>query len=68
MARPRKSSPSYLLHQKTGRGRLIGTDSLGSRQEKLLPGADNSPESLVEKARLELEILSSPAAGAGRKD
>ncbi|HSQ58640.1 MAG TPA: tyrosine-type recombinase/integrase, partial [Gemmata sp.] len=43
-----------------GRGRLVWTDHVGIRHERLLPGAYNSPESLAAKARLELELVTSP--------
>ena len=60
MSRPRKLTPSYLEHKQTGRGRLVWTDHVGIRHEKLLPGAFESPESLQAKATLELEIATSP--------
>jgi integrase len=60
----RKPTPSYVLHKQSGRGRLTWTDTAGIRQQKLLPGAFNSPESLVAKARLELEIATSATATA----
>lgn len=63
MARKKNPAPTYALHQQTGRGRLIWTDAIGCRREKLLPGLFNSPESLAAKARLELEVLTSPARG-----
>ncbi len=63
MARHRNATPSYLLHQKTGQGRLAWTDSLGVRHQKLLPGPFGSPESLAAKARLELELAASPTGG-----
>jgi integrase len=62
----RKLIPSYVLHQQSGRGRLLWTDAVGIRQQKLLPGPFNSPESLVAKARLELEIASAAAAPPAR--
>jgi len=69
VARHRNAAPSYLLHKQSGRGRLIWTDPLGIRQEKLLPGLFGSAESLTAKARLELELAVSPlptaAADAG---
>lgn len=61
MARHRNSAPSYVLHKQSGRGRLGWTDSLGIRHQKLLPGPFGSPESLAAKARLELELATSPA-------
>lgn len=60
MARHRNVAPSYLLHKQSGRDRLIWTDPLGIRQEKLLPGLFGSAESLAAKARLELELAVSP--------
>ena len=60
MARTRKLTPTYSLHKQSGRGRLTWTDPLGIRNEKLLPGPFGSPESLAAKARLELELVSSP--------
>jgi hypothetical protein len=60
MARSRNLTPSYLLHQQSGRGRLVWSDAIGVRHQRLLPGAYNSPESITAKARLELEIASSP--------
>ncbi|HEY1189424.1 MAG TPA: tyrosine-type recombinase/integrase [Gemmata sp.] len=65
MPRPRKLTPSYVLHPNSGQGRLIWTDNLGVRREKLLPGPFGSPESLQAKARLETEIYASPARCAG---
>jgi integrase len=64
VARHRNSAPSYVLHQQSGRGRLAWTDSLGIRHQKLLPGPFGSVESLAAKARLELELATSPAAPA----
>jgi integrase len=58
----RKLVPSYVLHKQSGRGRLLWTDAAGIRQQKLLPGPFNSPESLVAKARLELEIATAATA------
>ncbi len=60
MARHRKQTPRYLQHSKSGQGRLVWKDALGIRQEKLLPGPFGSPESLAAKARLELELATSP--------
>jgi hypothetical protein len=60
MARNRKLTPSYLEHKQSGRGRLVWTDTSGVRQQKLLPGTFGSPESLAAKARLELELATSP--------
>ncbi len=65
MARHRNPVLSYVLHKQSGRARLIWTDALGTRQQKLLPGPFGSAESLTAKARLELEdatdYLFSPA-------
>ncbi len=60
MPRPRNLIPTYTLHKQSGRGRLIWTDTAGVRHEKLLPGAYGSEESLAAKARLELELATSP--------
>ena len=60
MSRTRNAAPSYIPHAKSGRGRLQWYDSTGARREKLLPGPFGSPESLASKARLELELASSP--------
>ncbi len=60
MARHRNATPSYLLHKQSGRGRLIWTDPLGIRLEKLLPRLFGSVESLAAKTRLELELAVSP--------
>lgn len=68
MARTRKLTPTYSHHKQTGRGRLTWTDSLGIRHEKLLPGPYNSSESLGAKARLELEIATSPIGTVGKND
>ena len=62
MARSRNLTSSYILHKQSGRGRLVWSDALGVRHEKLLPGKFNSPESLTAKARLELELAASPSA------
>jgi integrase len=68
MARSRNLTPSYVLHKQSGQGRLVWYDQIGSRQQKLLPGPFGSPESLAAKARLELEIATSPirTPAAGR--
>jgi integrase len=60
MARPRNVTPSYLLHSQTGRGRAVWTDAHGIRHFRMLPGEFNSQESLAAKARLELELATSP--------
>ncbi|MCI0700249.1 MAG: hypothetical protein L0241_04110 [Planctomycetia bacterium] len=64
MPRPRNLTPTYTLHKQSGRGRLIWTDTAGVRHEKLLPGDYGSEESLAAKARLELEIATSPTRNA----
>ena len=56
MTRHRNAAPSYLEHKQASRDRLVWTDSLGIRQQKLLPGLFGSAESLAAKARLELEL------------
>lgn len=60
MSRTRNITPAYIPHAKSGRGRLQWYDATGTRREKLLPGPFGSPESLAAKARLELEIATSP--------
>ena len=62
MSRTRNQAPAYIPHKKSGRGRLQWYDHLGIRHEKLLPGPFGSPESLAAKARLELELATSPTA------
>jgi integrase len=64
MPRPRNLTPTYTLHKQSGRGRLIWTDTAGVRHEKLLPGEYGSDESLAAKARLELELATSPTRTA----
>lgn len=64
MPRPRNLTPTYTLHKQSGRGRLIWTDTAGVRHEKLLPGEYGSEESRAAKARLELEIATSPTRNA----
>jgi hypothetical protein len=56
----RKSTPSYLLHKQSGRGRAAWTDSTGKRQQHLLPGPFNSSESRTAFARLQLELELAP--------
>lgn len=68
MSRTRNVAPSYIPHTKSGRGRLQWYDATGTRREKLLPGPFNSPESLAAKARLELELVTSPTATAAPVD
>jgi uncharacterized protein (TIGR02996 family) len=60
MAPSRKPTPSYLHHKQSGRGRLVWYDQTGTRRQALLPGPYGSPESLAAKARLELEIATTP--------
>ena len=60
----RKLTTSYVPHKQSGRGRAVWYDATGTRQQKLLPGLFNSPESLTAKARLELELITSPTTTA----
>lgn len=60
MSAPRKPTPSYLIHRQSGRARAVWTDSTGTRQQKLLPGAYNSEESRTAFARLQLELAAAP--------
>jgi integrase len=60
----RKPTPSYLVHQQSGRARAVWTDPLGIRHQKLLPGAFDSAESRTAFARLQLELETSPTATA----
>ena len=62
MSARRKPTPSYLFHKQSGRARAVWTDTTGTRQQKLLPGAYDSPESRTAFARLQLEHETSPAA------
>lgn len=57
---PKNLTPTYTSHKQTGRGRIVWTDTIGVRRERLLPGLFNSDESRTAFARLQLEILSSP--------
>ena len=66
MARKSNVTPSYLSHKQSGRARLVWTDVTGVRQQKLLPGKFGTRESLAAKARLELEIATSPTRGVVR--
>src|SRR5262245_31761248 len=59
MARPKNITPAYVRHTASGRGRLVWTDVVGVRHDKLLPGLFGSEESLQAKAVLELQIASS---------
>ncbi len=63
MSTRRKSTPSYLPHNQSGRGRAVWTDALGVRQQKLLPGPFDSPESLAAFAKLQLELATAPLPG-----
>jgi hypothetical protein len=56
----RNPTPSYLLHKQSGRARAVWTDQTGIRQQKLLPGAYDSPESRTAFARLQLELEAAP--------
>jgi hypothetical protein len=68
MARLRKTTPTYIIHKQSGKGRLQWYDALGLRQEKVLPGKFGSAESLAAKARLELEIASSSTRAPARSN
>ena len=63
MSRHRKSIPSYLLHQQSGRARAVWTDSAGIRQYRMLPGPFNSPESRAAFATLLLELVQDQVTG-----
>jgi hypothetical protein len=63
MSRHRKSIPSYLLHQQSGRARAVWTDPAGIRQYRMLPGPFDSPESRAAFATLLLELEASPNHG-----
>lgn len=58
----RKTTPSYVPHKQSGRARTLWTDTAGIRHQKLLSGLSDSPESLAEFARLQLELTTSPSA------
>lgn len=60
----RKPTPSYVLHKQSGRARAVWYDSVGARQQKLLPGPFNSSESRAAFARLQLELEAAPAPAA----
>ncbi|MBP3957173.1 site-specific integrase [Gemmata sp. G18] len=62
MSARRKPTPSYLLHKQSERARAVWTDSTGTRQQKLLPGLFDSPESRSAFARLLLELEVAPHA------
>ena len=62
MSARRKPTPSYLFHKQSGRARAVWTDTAGTRQQKLLPGEYDSPESRTAFARLQLEHETSPVA------
>lgn len=63
MSARREPTPSYLLHEQSGRGRAVWTDATGTRQQKLLPGNYDSQESRTAFARLQLEIALSVRSG-----
>jgi integrase len=52
MARAPSLTPSYLYHRQSGRARIVIRDQVGRRQDMLLPGAFNSPESKAEYDRV----------------
>src|SRR5438067_13684545 len=56
----RKSIPSHLPHSQSGRARAVWTDSTGTRQFRMLPGAYDSPESRGAFAALLLELEAAP--------
>ena len=60
MVSRRKPTPSYLLHRQSGRARAVWTDTTGRRQQQLLPGSYDSPESRTAFATLLLELEASP--------
>lgn len=60
MPRPRKALPTYLEHKASGRGRAVWTDKAGVQQQRLLPGAFKSPESVAAFGKLLLELQVSP--------
>ncbi len=64
----RKQTVSYVPYNQSGRGRAVWYDATNTRQQKLLPGLFNSSESLAAKARLELELVTSPTATAAPVD
>ncbi len=59
MARPRKATPTYSLHKATGRGRATWCDLTGARQERLMPGGYDSPESKEAFGKLVVELVAS---------
>ncbi|MDY3563007.1 hypothetical protein R5W23_004490 [Gemmata sp. JC673] len=67
MSAKRKPTPSYLLHKQSGRARAVWTDATGIRQQKLLPGLYDSPESRTAFAQLQLEIAAHPHYSAQAK-
>lgn len=60
MGKRRKSSPSYLFHKQTGRGRAVWTDQTGQRHDQLLPGQYESKESRKAFHDLALAVETSP--------
>jgi integrase len=68
MSARRNPTPSYLRHKQSGRARAVWTDQTGGRQQRLLPGAFDSPESRTAFARLQLELEAAPyGPPAGRE-
>ena len=59
----RKSTPSYLPCKQSGRARSVWTAALGIRQQKLLPGSFDSPESRTAFTKLQLELVSDSLPG-----
>ena len=68
MSARRNPTPSYLHHKQSGRARAAWTDTAGIRQQKLLPGEYESPESRTAFARLQLELETAPHAVATVSD
>lgn len=68
MPRPRKSIPSYLLHQRSGHARAVWTDSVGVRHYRMLPGPYDSTESRAAFARLVAELAAAPSSSFDRPD
>src|SRR5262249_48967765 len=56
----RKSIPSYLPHQQSGRARAVWTDPTGTRRFRMLPGPFDSDESRAAFAALLLELQAAP--------
>ncbi len=68
MSTRRSPVPSYVPHKQSGRARAVWTDTNGVRQDKLLPGLHNSPESLQAFARLQMELATSPTTATNREN